>query len=45
MSFGQPRRRTQRRPGTEVAQRLDFHQLLTVEQRMVRHLADFTAYQ
>lgn len=44
MSFGQLHRRMQRRPGMEMAQRLDFHQLLTVEQGMVRHMVDFTDY-
>lgn len=44
MSFGQLHRRLRRRPGMEMAQRLDFHQLLTVQQGMVRHMVDFTDY-
>ncbi len=44
ISFGELHRRMRRRPEMETAQRLDFHQLLTVEQGMVRHMVDFTDY-
>lgn len=44
MSLAQLHQRMQRRPGLARAQRLDFHQLLTVEQGMVRHMVDFTDY-
>ncbi|WP_207219427.1 helix-turn-helix transcriptional regulator [Zhihengliuella halotolerans] len=44
LSLDQLRQRMQNQTSTGQAQRLDFHQLLTVEHGMLRHMVDFTDY-